>query len=741
MANLRRWSRLIAPSLAPLPAALVVGCGGAPTLVEVARPPEPSASASASAGPLPRPPVDLSDPPDAKLGIGELVTSAREPSRRAATYPADVTPYGGGVMALSSFVDGGRCAVHARAGACMFARFGKWKGGARAEGHAFLRPAVDDEVIDWSPPVPWPGGWDAYLGVTDGLLGVRFADGVFVDRIDEVGGSTPVLALPGAPQPIDARLVETADGFALVGTVVDEGAMSEQLVALGIRRGADGYALHHYTKLKISPAPDGAAASARVLRAMGRRVSWGATAVSPVLDEDGALTKDWALVWTEVQPPAKFTPTGMAPGIRGGKNGCGRSSRPLTDPSVTKQTHVMIFGSGGRQRADHVVAVDLPPDEAPTHAISPRADGFDIDGRAFDRRLLPSKERPSRRAGDAPIVPPAIEARESQALLAAGYHQTDGEGLVLFTEGGGQYAQRFSARGAPVGPVLEIQFKVPTRSAPSPSLEKAGDSWVMLDGAGDSLLVLVGPSAGRQIAVPSARSWVLPPGPTWLLPLDEHRVELVRSTRLPKSYLTELDIPDGGGAALMSSVVDVERGVASPWALWPGWYGGESLSARLATVTTVVRASDGGALIVGSASDRVPMTIHRLANGDWSAPVTLGEDGGSHATVLGTPRVFGDTVVLLGGSGVVGTWLERSSTIPIGERPGPNGTGPILPRLDLALGGEPGAPFRLPKEIKSLIGDCPRQFASGPRRAVMVCVEAVDAQVPGRRVGWRTVRY
>lgn len=734
----RRWSLLIAPNLVTLPALVAIGCAETPKPLEP--PPAPPASSSAPPPPA-KPVVDLSDPPDAKPGIGPFVDNPRKDAKRAVPQAAEIVPFGKGVMAAFSLFENGRCSVKTKDGACNFVRFASWKDATRKDAFGFRRPATDADLVGWTAPKAWPATWGSYVGTKDGILGVRSSEGLFVDRIDESGNVTEVFGIAQTAPINDVMLLETADGYAALGMSVDAEGVP-QLASMGIRREGTKHSVHHYTPLKISPDLGGSASSARYVRASGRRVMWGAYAAAPVLDDKGETTKDWALVWTEVQPPAKGTPAGIAPGLRGGKNGCGRSSRPLSDPSVLKKTHVTVYGPDGRQKADHAIQIEFPPDETPVHTVVPRADGFEIDGRAFDKNLRESKARPAGAPpADAVLAPPPLEGRKAQIANAAGYHQKDGEGLVIFSEGDNQLAQRFSARGEPVGDTVDIPNKLQLPGVGVEALEKAGDAWVALEASGDSVAVVTGPHAGREIAIPSERSWVLPRGPMWILHLDEKHVEVVRFTHLPKSYLVEIGVPDARGGALVSSVVDVVAGTATPWSLLPMWYAGEAVSPRLASVIDVQRANDGGLMIVGTDSAGAPEALHRQVDGAWKAPMKLGEESTGHSRVSAWLHVFGDDVVVLDGSQAVATWLNQGRTVPLQVRSHGESFGPIVPNTDVVLGAEPGAPYKLPKDIFALHRECPYQFATGPRRAVLVCLEAPESMVPGRRVGWRTVRY
>lgn len=757
----RTWGKLVTAELSKLTPVLLVGCASAP-------PPEPAPVAPPPPTVVapPEPPKkttpDTSDPPGAAPGLGPFVPLAAEgkATEAHAIEDADVVSFGKGVFAYfqlaapSGFKEPGCLVAGLARKDCRFLRFAPWKA-AKDQG-AWLRPSNDGAIGAWSDLVPAKHDWGSLGASKDFVYGVRRDEALTIDRIDERGNVTTLFEAPeGTPSLNEVRLVEIGTGLVALGNDGDGPGLQQVFLA----KGPDGK-LKYHAPVRLDVVligSEGVAEQARWLHNSKLKVGYGSWSAVPTIDAKGNLDKSWVLAWTEVIPPKKYTPRG-APVKRGAKNGCGgRPSRPLSDPSVEKKTHLTLYSSEGRAVSDKVVTIPAPPEgRAPELTLVPVAGGYELNGVAFDSALRPTG-KPGTPLPAAAITAPPVPGLVSQKLDMAAYDARGGEGLVLYSEKDHQLAQRFSAIGAPMGAPIEIANKLQLGNRSRGGLVHAGESWVALEASGDGVVLVTGPHAGKRVGVVSDRSWVLPRGNTFLLPVDDTHVQVVRHTALPKSYLVEIGVGDPSHArALVSSIIDVAAGTSTPWDLLPQWFAGEAVSPRLSQVDAVFRSPDGGLAMVGRESGGTLALIRRAADGAWAAPVKLGEgEGGARGNLLGVHSVFDDNVLEIASSGTtIGTWvngglslaLPKDTTAGTARAAGKLVTidgalGPLLYRGAVALPPTAAEPIALPPSVQDLYPSCPLAFATAARRVVLVCGEAVDAQRPGARVGFHVLRY
>lgn len=742
----RNWGTIVATELATLAPFLLAGCAEAPPPEPVAPPPPTTAAAPA---PPPKKTVDLSDPPDAKPGLGAFVPIVPVTAASELAVPHDpgqVVAFGKGVIQLLSLtappgLDSGACLVTVPDGApCQFLRFAPWKQPRDRAG--WERPARDNDVGAWSAFVPAAGDWGNLSPGAEAVYALRREGSLAIDTIDEKGKVTPVFDGANAPAIFDVRLVETATGLLAIG--IDPDTQSLAAVALRKKDGG-GFAPSPATQLHLTMTGDeGTAQQARWMIDQKLRVGYGSWDVLAGVDDKGKADKSVYMAWTEAIPPAKYAPRGVVKKGHGvtAKHGCGgRPSRPLFDASVEKKTHLTVLGEDGRVAADHVLPIAAPLDSAPALALAAIPGGVEVNGVRFGKDGKPKDASVKPVAPPPALTPPPLVGPVMQRLEAAAFDPKSGEGIIVYSEKDDQRAMRFDARGAPIGAPVDVTNRVQLAPRAFARLARAGETWVALEQSADAVVLVNGPNAGKRVAIASDRSWVLPKGPAWVFPVDDAHVEVVRFVPLPKTYLLEIGVGDPAlSRGLMVSTVDVTSGNSTPWSLVSGWFAGEAITPRLNDVAIAARASDGGLLLVGRGSEGSWREVRRNADGGWAAPVLLGEGGNIHGAI--PHSVWGDVVAVLLGSTPLATWLEGARTLPLQASNDHQALrGPLLAGGAFALPATTGAPVKLPAEVARHVTDCPLAFPTGPNRTVMVCDEPVDAARVSVRVGLRTVRY
>jgi hypothetical protein len=741
----RTWGSLVATEITMLAPLLAIGCGAAPPPEPVAAPPEPPPPPVVFA-PVKKTP-DLSDPPDAKPGLGAFVPLVPVSAATEVVLPADpgqIVAFGKGVMQHVSLATppgfGAGCLIADHPGGCTFLRFAPWK---KARDRAqWDHVAHENDVGAWSAFMP-AGDWGNLSPGKDVVYALRREGTLAIDTVDEKGKITSIFDGANAPPLFDVRLVETATGLLAIGTDGD----TQSLASVALKRKDGGsFGVGPSKPLKIVMTGDeGSAQQARWIMDNKQRAGYGTWDVLPGIDEKGNPDKVVYMAWTEASPPAKYAPRGVVKkgGHGGAKHGCGgRPSRPLFDVSVEKKTHLTVLGDDGHIVGDHVIPIEAPTDAPPNLGLVAVPGGVEVNGVPFSKDGKP-KGAAKPKSPEPPMTPPPVLGPVLQKLESAQFDPKSGEGIVVYSEKDDQRAVRFDARGNPIGGSIDITNRLQAEQKGRFSLARAGDSWVALEPAGDAVVVVDGMSAGKRIAIASDRSWVLPKSPAWVLPADDTHVTVVRFVPLPKTYLLEIGVGDPSlSRGLMLSTVDVENGTSTPWSLANGWFSGETVTPRLTDISFVARAQDGGLMLVGHGSKGDGGTmrlIRRNPDGSWAAPTLLGE--GSDVRWVAPHRVWGDVVALLGGSHAVATWLESGKTLPVDGNPGREARGPLVGTGGFALPSTPAALVALPAEVAKLAGSCPIAYPTGPSRVVMICDEPVDPTRPSARVGLRTIRY
>jgi hypothetical protein len=613
-------------------------------------------------------------------------------------------------------------------------------------GLGYLGAIQESALGAWSPLRPTPVAWTSVSAGREVAYGVHGTSGLTIDTIDEKGEIKPFVEAPTfAPELGFTKVIELPQKWVVVGVNGDE----NELTIVPLKQGDGG---------KLSPAgatgagiyllpPGSTAAWARGMIAARKKPGYGAWTAAPALDAKGEPDASFYVAWTEVNPPAKYTPAGVAPKKFGAKNGCGRSSRSLSDLSVDKKVHVTRFNADGKRIEDRVVpGVIFPPeDEDLRLSLIPTSYGYALNGAPYGRDGRPKGDTPKEaRPTEGLLASPPLTAPPFQRVLSASYDQKQGEGLILVAEENHQVALRFDATGELLGSPIPLETSVVPPAMNQEILALAGSSWGALERSANGIQVLTGPQAGKTIALRSEQSWLLRGGRSWVLPLDDEQIEVARYIPIPPAARASLGFEekDRSPAYLpLVARVNLKTGEASPWQPVPGWFDGEK-KPRLQGVTWIGRGASGQLLFFGT-NEKNQGELHQLAKNEWAKATAIGD--GAEPSTAHVMSVWKDHAILFDEGNSIASWLGKGLTVQIGRRFGQSAynrnPGPLLRPGELALTGDASAPVKVDAAVKAAYNDCPATFATGPQRLVLVCVNPPDGKTPGARVGTRVLRF
>lgn len=759
--RINSWGALVVGGLT-----VTTSCA-APPPPEAPPPPPPPPPPATVEAPLPKP-GELVDPPNTAKGLGGLRTLfASTASVPRSIAPTSMVAFGKGALAYVDLserrqVDLGCPVAGVQREECQFLRVSTWSGAAPSA--VQWRAANPGQGTGaWSKLIAAKRRWGNLSPGQDVVYAVRREGALTIDTIDAKGEIAPLLQADAAHVLTDVDVVELAGG-ALLAIGRDEG---NSLEVVEVQRGAGGQAKlgeSHDLKITAFDTDSGAGAdSARAVIAGGNRVAMGRWSAAPLIDKSGAVTSSAVVAWTEALPPPKYTPAGKAylgpkprpkSGPAGARHGCGRSSRPLHDLSVEKRIHLTRLSAKGAVVEDKVVAVPTLPEiheGGQPLALQVYAGGVEVNGQRFDEAFAPQANEASTAAVPVagPLAKPPFEGSMSAAIVAAGYDVPSGEGIVVVQDGKRMSAQLFDGLGEPKGEPFSLLGSFAFTPRSMPSVARAGTTWVGLQANGQALQVLNGPNQGETIAIDVDSSTGRTIQTLALLPGDDDRVRVVKST---------------WGSPLELLVINVD--------------------VRDRTVTTVTHSSvrvhmatDEGALLVmpGPTSDDLTFVgrrpngsplIGRLdAMGKWSdIPARLDDTVGAPKRTR-THEIWRDAALLVEGEkGSVAFWASDAKSAPLPSlgafvapsKPVSKGApakqsvrgapannrrwGPFAGNGKWHVPDRPGDLVATDDALSQALVNCPYAFPTGPGRTLLVCSEATDPSNLSGRVGLRVFR-
>jgi hypothetical protein len=741
------WGSHILRHLSVLPPVLAAGCTSAP-------PPEPAAPLpppppTASAPEPPKPPEFKPDPPDAKAGLSEfrpLVAAAA--TGMITLRDEQLVAFGKGVISQGSLrppsgyaqppcLMGGQPGKH-----CVFFRVAPW---ARPPvGLGYFGAIQESAVGTWSPLRPSPAPWATLSPGREFAYAIRNTSGLTIDTVDEKGEIKTIFDAPSAPELGSPRVIELPQKLVVLGLESNENELQVHLLK---RDGEGKFQQTMGPSVGVYLLPPGATAAwARGMIAARRKAGYGLWAAAPSLDAKGEPEDAFYLAWTEVIPPAKYTPAGVAPKKRGAKNGCGRSSRPLSDLSVEKKVHVMKFNGDGKRTEDRVLSgiSFAAEDDDLALTLVPTSYGYTLNGAPYGRDGRPKSDTPTAPRTEGLAASPPIPAPPFQRILSAAYDQKQGEGLLLITEENHQVALRFDATGDLLGNPISLENSLQNTAINASLFAMAGASWGALERNATGVQVLTGPQAGKTIPLRSEQSWSFQGGRSWILPLDDAQLQAVRYVALTPAARASFGIDENERAPVfmpLTARVNLATGESTPWQAVPGWLDGEK-KPRLRDVLWVGRGASGQLVFFGS-NEKGQRELHQLSGDEWAKPAPIGD--GAESSAAHVLQVWKDHTILLDDSNSIATWLNKGLTVQIGKRFGHSiynrNPGPLLAPGEFLMTGEASPPVKIDPAMKPLYTTCPASFATGPQRVVLVCSEPPDGKTPGARVGTRVLRF
>ncbi len=733
----RRFGARIAQAL-PL---LAAGCARSEAPPPVPPPPSPPPAASATPTP-PTPRGPLADPPGTQPGATAFV----EAFPRGAPEPifvdeTQLVPFGKGIVAYVNHTGDGPatpCPIEGDSSGCSFLRVAPWTtapslvsvlgGSPRGSVGAWSAATKSDEYAS-----VWPGVETAFL--------VHAQRALRIDTVD-AAGRIATLIENNLPEDTltDVKIVETSKGLLVLGVNPFTQLFARSVVDKKLRPAKSlSYA--------VSPVW-GTAGWARNMAGGPARPAlpdWGLRAV---IDASGKITDQAYLMLTELTPPRKGTAReGLDPGLkRGGKNGCGRPSRPLTDASVKKQPHLITLSADGAIVKD--TKIDVPPPFGKRQPLEMTAfpGGVTIMGKSFSidhaEIARPATDEPPR------VLSPFVGAKP-ESVVALSFDHARQEGAVLAVEGDQLALRRFDALGTPLGQADHAPMPdSPDTQAAAPSLAVAGDVWVYLHPDATRVTLFGGKRSGTSVDIPQLAS----SPPQMILGVfrwGPSEVAVLRSSFPPPPTLD--DDPDpkqqrlrrsqAESLGLLISVVNVETGLATPLAPLAGWPRTESGSPELHSLHAAGLAGDRLA-VLGSVTDPRGVTTLwvYMREGDSWRKEKLKETQGLYPWISFPVFTMPDDLVFYGADRAVAEaiWAraEKTTELKDGEIDELRRRSREAP---LVLPGQPGELRRLGTDALRALADCPAIASTGPARFVAACTSTTPGEL-SVRVGLRVYR-
>lgn len=622
------------------------------------------------------------------------------------------------------------------ADACSFVRVAPWTS-APALASA-LSGAARGSVGEWSKvqltepySAMWPG--------VDKAFAVRADRGLTIDTVDAAGKVDRLVDIDGPEGGLhDVHVVETKRGILVVGL-----SNESELIVQPI----EGGKAKAKKKLAFQVAPQWANAgwARHVASQKGRPAlpDWGLQAA---IDAKGELLPQAYLMLTEISPPPKGSAReGTDPGLKkGGKNGCGRPSRPLTDASVKKIPRLLTLSADGAVVKDSTIAVEPPfGDERPLE-LEAFPGGVRVMGKAFgpDHAEVPAPAADKSSEVKSPFLGAPL-----QGALAAAYDHVAREGAVLAEEGETLVLRRFDALGTPKGePERAPAPNVVHRNHEFPSLATAGGAYGYLHPEGTKVTLFGGKRSGTVIDIPQlADSY--PQRTLGIVRWDAKHVAVLRVSpsrgepgpKLSKKRVRGAWRPSPERAGLLISLVDVETGTATPLSPLEGWP--RDANGWPEMQSPVAAGVAGSALVVlGVSTDEAEKsTLHRFVRDGTSWKKEKVEGVGDvypwmPTTTVSMPdepvfflRVREGAHALWGLSGKI-------AKLPEDAGPGlPRHAGPML------IPGKPGEVLRPSPATEKTLAGCPFVVPTAAARFVAACAERPEDAFTAR-VGLRVYR-
>jgi hypothetical protein len=724
----------------------IAGCA-APPPPEVPPPPPPPPAPQVVAAPEPKP-GELVDPAGATKGLGAFSPVFEGSWGKARPLPpTSVVAFGKGSMAYLDMTDHPvarepACLV---AGVsredCQFLRVAPWEGQLPAGAWRNANPGSGTGA--WSRLIPARRRWGNLSPGQDVVYAIRREGALTIDTINERGEIATLLEGGASGSLSDVKIVELGgNGLVAVGRNEEGSIDAVELV----RSGATAKVGQRHP-LKISPLdPTDPAAYARSRISSGDKVSFGDWVVSPMLDKSGALEPSWLFAWVEAQPPPKYTPAGApykGPRVRPkGKHGCGRSSRPLIDASVEKQTHLMRMSPQGAILEDKTVKVMPMASEASEGSVLSVVlfpGGIEVNGHRFDNKLTPERGDAQPAFASLGLVRPPFEGTLPPSIIAAGYDAASGEGVVVGAQGENYGAQIFDGVGNAKGEPFLIPGHPRLASRSLPAVARAGGTWVALESNGNTLLILNGANAGKTISVSADSAYGRSSQTLAVLPVDDNQVQVVAATwSTPRELMVvKVDVPNRTATSVVSANARVHIANDSE-----------------AVHVMSGPGADGTLTFLGRRPNGTPMLGRLDPSGKWSdVSLKIGEEIGDVKRVR-AHEVWKDSVLVVEGeTSALGVWASSAQIAPLPSLGGfdkddakkrvdrEREAGPLLLGATWMVDGAPGDVVAPDAALAKSFAGCPYAFPTGPRRVLMVCAEPTETDKLGARVGLRVLRY
>jgi hypothetical protein len=289
--------------------------------------------------------------------------------------------------------------------------------------------------------------------------------------------------------------------------------------------------------------------------------------------------------------------------------------------------------------------------------------------------------------GSAPGASDAFSGPAPRAVVAASFDRDAREGMVIVSGSSGQVARTFDENGQPTGTPRPCEVGSGIR------LGRLGDDWIATQGA--KAVFVTGPRAGAPVPLAAEaddRQWSSPVVP-------------VRGRMLGLRVR---------GEPRVLEAFDATTGVTLASTAAPEGFSHARFAASSEGITVVGRGAAPFALLLDGSSLR---PLPAGDGGDWA----VGWDGAwlvesDRVTPPGLPRLAREAAASP-------RWL-RASEAPVAFGSLLAAAGEMIPIAALAPPG----------------GICEHALATGPRRFVLVCREAISATSPGVGVGLRVVR-
>ena len=728
----RSWGTLVVRELARMAPITLVACSpAAPAPVEPPPPPPPVVTASAVAS--------VEPPPAAPKGPSpELGAFVRVPTESGSGQPFPVKRLSARSSTFAIEIadlrrEWGHPACPVASPGCNLVSIAPYATPLSTKDRlGALQPAG---LGAFSDPVPGAAPWIDLSSGKDVVYGLRAGDHLAIDRIDASGKATPFVVDEAGPSWTAARVLETDAGIFVAGTAEGEDGISVLRVAR-VEPGKGGAAgkLGETVVLPFGfvPPQRPSAQGARQAEDEGRAAVWGPWFATSLHDASGKPDKTWALVLVQVNPPPFNWKAGRPykkPEPKpGAKNGCGGpGSRSLTDRSVEKVVRVLRF-EGTKLVSNHAVdrpaaydAHEQPISVAPGDEGAVVIDGiaWGPEGKKLGGKLARSKPEPRELPGLS-----GFQLAEPPGITEIGFDEASGEGLVIYRDGRDMHGQRFDRDGKPVGAAL------PMKSAWG-KVVRVGETWMMWESR--QARFLTGPNADKVV------EWSDDVG--------------YAEDGVARGNVLELTVRRSDSCSFVRiDAATREQKKEGPLAFCS--FGGGAPLARF-------RAKDGKeAFLVAPPGGKSP-AISDSAGALTELPPESKPTGDAAYQPNQVMHVGGDIVLVQHASeSSTATWLGAGKSVSFVEptakaaraafkrgrrfyRPSRVVTmsgAPIVADW-LLLPDEPGAPFDPGPLHDAAQKGCMYYQPTGPRRAVMACVEPTDPKKPGFALGLRTFRY